>query len=209
MHGWSVNRGVGAGLSEEQIFTVDDVGIHVYAGAQQASTQPSATLSTDKEYSKYVLELEYKWGTNRFSDRSSTARDAGVLFHLHTDITAVWPPSLEMQMGTSELGGKWVTGDLFILGDTTQAVVGGKVANGGQFRTSIRAEKMEGEWNQLRLTVDGAASATYEVNGMKLNYLETFKKKQGADYVSLGSGKIAIQAEFAELWYRGIRIKEL
>lgn len=207
--GWSINRGEGEGLPAEQIFTVDDVGIHVYAAAEQGSAQPIASLTSEREYSRFVLELQYKWGTNRFGERSETERDAGVLYHVHTDVTRVWPPSLEMQLGTSALDGRWVTGDVFILGGITQAVVNGQVANEGRFRTTVLAEKPQGEWNQLRLEVDADKQAIYELNGIVLNQLQTFKKKVGEEYVTLDRGKVALQAEYAELWYRNVRIAEL
>jgi hypothetical protein len=207
--GWQVARAEGDGLPAEQIFTVDAEGIHVYAGASQGSTQPIATLVTELEYSHFVLEFEYKWGQNRFGERSDTARDAGVLFHVHTSPSQIWPPSLEMQMGTSELDGRWVTGDAFILGGGTRATVQGQVATEGRFRTTVRAEKPEGEWNQLRLTVNGSESATYELNGTELNSLGTFEKDMGGAWVPLDRGRIALQAEYAELWYRNIRLQEL
>jgi hypothetical protein len=207
--GWSINRGEGEGLPAEQIFTVDDVGIHVYAAAEQGSAQPIASLTSEREYSRFVLELQYKWGTNRFGERAETERDAGVLYHVHTDVTRVWPPSLEMQLGTSALDGRWVTGDVFILGGITQAVVNGQVANEGRFRTTVLAEKPQGEWNQLRLEVDADKQAIYELNGIVLNQLQTFKKKVGEEYVTLDRGKVALQAEYAELWYRNVRIAEL
>jgi len=209
LNGWSVNRSDGDGLPAEQIFTVDADGIHVYAGAEQGSVQPPATLTTTREYSRYVLEFEYKWGTNRFGERAETERDAGVLYHVHTNVSAVWPPSLEMQMGTSELGGRWVTGDAFILGGFTRAVINGQVATEGRFTTSVLAERPHGEWNQLRLRVDGADSARYELNGLELNQLGSFEKWEVERYVPLDRGAIALQAEYAELWYRNVRIQEL
>lgn len=207
--GWQVARAEGEGLPAEQIFTVDAEGIHVYAGAAQGSAQPIATLVTELEYGHFVLEFEYKWGQNRFGERSDTARDAGVLFHVHTNVSQVWPPSLEMQMGTSDLDGRWVTGDAFILGGSTRATVQGQVATEGRFRTTVRAEKPEGQWNQLRLTVNGSESASYELNGTELNSLGPFEKDMGGAWVPLERGRIALQAEYAELWYRNIRIREL
>jgi Domain of Unknown Function (DUF1080) len=206
--GWSVNRGAGDGQPAEEIFTVDDQGIHVYAGAAQGSVQPVATLLTDREYSRFELQLEYKWGTNRFAERANTARDAGVLFHLHGDLTLVWPPSLQMQLGTSELGGEWVTGDVIVLGTTTQAVIDGQVVNTGRYPTRERAEKPEGEWNQVRLSVDADKSATFELNGVVVNHVESFKHQVNGVYLPLERGRLAIEAEWAELWYRNISIKE-
>ena len=210
LDGWIVNRFDEApeGLSEDEIFTVDDVGIHVYAGAEQGSHQARATLVSEKEYSRFVLEFEYRWGDARFAPRADVERDAGFLFHIHGDIHRVWPSCLEMQMGTSPLGGEWVTGDLWVLGNSKVSWQSTPIDRPRRIETKRLAEKPLGDWNLLRVTVDGANSAVFELNDtILLDGISDFTVRRSGE--PLEKGRVGVQAEWAELWYRNIRIKEL
>ncbi len=229
LDGWTVARGAGAGQSIEEIFQVTDGMIHVYKGAAQGSTQPIATLRTNDSYSNYVFQFEYMWGMARFSDRSNTERDAGVLFHLFNDLDAVWPDSFELQMGSSPLGGEWVSGDIFVIGsnprgETTSIRSGNNFVFAepemGGMRRPIGAPnsydrgrtnaRLDGDgWNTVELTVRGAAEAEYKVNGVVVNRVFNMERNAGGGFQPLDSGPIALQAEFAELFYRNVRLREL
>ncbi|MEO8178325.1 MAG: family 16 glycoside hydrolase, partial [Deltaproteobacteria bacterium] len=121
LDGWTVSRGAEAGQTIAEIFQVTDGMLHVYKGAVQGSSQPTATIRTNDSYSNYVFQFEYMWATNRFGGRSNTDRDAGLLFHVFNNLNAVWPDSLEFQMGSSPLGGEWVSGDIFMIGSLPRA----------------------------------------------------------------------------------------
>ena len=81
---------------------------------------------------------------------------------------------------------------------------------GRSIRTSLGVEKPKGEWNEIEIRVDGSKKATFILNGQVV--LETyhfhFKDKEG-NTTTLKKGRIGFQAEWAELMYRNIRIKEL
>ena len=90
LDGWSAARG-----------TVDNPGgafhvnraeraIHAYAGEEAGSKQVTDCLVSDREFSHYILKLEYKWLENRFAPRTHWDRDAGLLFHVHGDLKKVW-----------------------------------------------------------------------------------------------------------------------
>jgi hypothetical protein len=230
LDGWTVSRGGGAGQTAEEIFQVTDGMLHVYKGAVQGSTQPIATLRTNDSYSSYVLQFEYMWGTPRFSDRSNTDRDAGVLFHLFNDVNAVWPDSFELQMGSSPLGGEWVSGDIFVIGSNPRGQTT-SISSGGSFvfaepemggmrrpigapnsyeRGRANAKLDQAGWNTIELTVRGAAEAEYRVNGVVVNRVFDMERRvDGGGFQPLESGPIALQAEYAELFYRNIRLMEL
>lgn len=201
--------------------------IHVYAGCDANSKQATDCLITNEQFSNFILKLEYKWGENRFAPRTNWDRDAGLLFHVHGDLTKVWPHSLEMQIGESPGGkpdakgakGRFHTGDLFVLGrhlrtDTPREGKfynkDAKRQNGGGVRTALGAEKPKGEWNEMEIRVHGSQKATFLHNGEVV--LETFnftqENKQG-EKLPLSEGHIGLQAEWAELMYRNIRIKAL
>lgn len=219
LEGWVAHDG-GRGNSNsvpiEDVFQVMDGEIAVYQGAANGSTQVFANLRNETVLGgNYVLHVEYRWGENKFAPRASADRDAGILFHITgSDVGKVFPDSLEMQIGDSQLGGDYVTGDLWVLGVPTVASVtmngmltpvgdvgGASVAH----YTDVHAENPHGEWNVCEITVDGAASAIFTLNGVEVHRLYDFTY-QGQP---LEEGFISVQAEWAEIFYRNIRYMPL
>jgi hypothetical protein len=229
LDGWTASRGVEAGQTIAEVFQVTDGMIHVYKGAAQGSSQPNATLRTNDSYSNYVFQFEYMWGTNRFGARSNTDRDAGVLFHIFNNLNAVWPDAFEFQMGSSPLTGEWISGDIFVINNTPRGETT-SIRSGNNFvfaepeaggmrrpigapnsyeRARTNAKLDQPGWNTIELTVKGAAEAEYKVNGVVVNRVFNMERVMGGGFQALDSGPIALQAEYAELFYRNIRIREL
>ncbi|MBT5901210.1 MAG: DUF1080 domain-containing protein, partial [Opitutaceae bacterium] len=100
LEGWVANlgkRGDGNSQKLEDIFPVNDGTIHVYKDAPNRTKQFNANLRTKDSFSRFRLQVEYRWLDNRFQPRHGAVRDAGILFHIHTEPDSVWPPSVEMQ----------------------------------------------------------------------------------------------------------------
>jgi hypothetical protein len=231
LDGWTVSRGNEPGQTAEEIFQVTDGMLHVYKGAAQGSAQSIATIRTNDSYGNYVFQFEYMWATNRFVPRANVDRDAGILFHLCNNLNAVWPDSLEFQMGSSPLNGEWVTGDIFMIGSLPRAQTT-SILSGNNFvfaepemggtrrsigapngyergRTNVRLDRPT-EWNTIELTVRGATEAEFKLNGVVVNRLFDMERNVGGGvFQPLDSGPIALQAEYAELFYRNIRLREL
>ena len=228
LEGWTSARSSGAGDWGPYSVNEQEQAIHVYAGCEANSKQKTDCLNTNQEFSHYILKLEYKWLEKRFAPRTDWDRDAGLLFHVHGDLKKVWPLSLEMQIGESLAGkphgkgseGRFHTGDLFVLGkelrtDTPQNdklyAKDGKRKTGRSVKTHLGSEKPKGQWNEMEIRVHGSEQATFLLNGEVV--LETFnftqKKNKEAEKLPLDRGRIGLQAEWAELMYRNIRIKEL
>ncbi|MFD2257504.1 DUF1080 domain-containing protein [Luteolibacter algae] len=227
LQGWHANTG-GQGDETSQkaneIFTVRDGVIHIYQNADAGSKQSNANLYHESTWGKFHLQVEYRWLEKKFQPRTEDNRDAGILFHIHTHPAGVWPPSVEMQLGDGKPGDKYVTGDLFVLG-TTRADSpsdGGKYAEGGEMltrgqdakgrRTAVTShvEKPVGEWNMAEVIVHGSEKAEFILNGKVLNTVYNMKfRDSNGEWKALEKGHISVQAEWAELEYRTIRIKEL
>lgn len=228
--GWTAYKGKKGdenSLSLDQVFTVNNGAIHTYAGAKHGSEQFSANLVHAGTFSNFHLQLEYRWRTNKFSPRAGKDRDAGILFHIHSNPEQVWPPSIEMRFGDGQLGSKYVTGDGFILLNSRADVPtkegayhvagnrelrGELEANGrnGKAAVATYAEKARGEWNRAEVIVRGSEKAEYYLNGQLVNELYNLKYKDAEGrWKPFESGSISVQAEWAELEYRAIRIKEL
>ncbi|MDQ8190893.1 3-keto-disaccharide hydrolase [Roseibacillus persicicus] len=226
LNGWTSAR-VLAG--EESAFSVneEEKAIHVYAGREAGSKQETDCLNTEKEYSHFILKMEYKWLDKRFAPREEYDRDAGLLFHVHGDLKKIWPLCLEMQIGESPgdkkhgkgAEGRFHTGDLFVLGKDlrvdTKRKDGyyhpeGEVKNGKSYPTNLGVEKPKGEWNEMEIRVHGSEKATFIFNGVVVHEISNFTQKNAdGETVPLEKGRIGIQAEWAELMYRNIRVKEL
>ena len=172
---------------------------------------------TTKSYSKYILTWEYKWGTKKFAPYTDVVRyprDAGVLWHLHGDVTQLWPASMEFQNKDGS------TGDIFALyahctstatasNRTTFAEGGMSVTVNGDtgFTQHSRSANFEvaNDWTPLVMQVNGD-SAVYTVNGHIVNRLSNVQSASGTPVTS---GPIAWQAEQAEVYYRNLRIQVL
>lgn len=228
LSGWTVAKGGKYfdenSLGEDAIFTVKDGVIHVYAGAPDGSAQYRALLSHEREFSgNFHLQVEYRWREGRFIPRSESIRDAGILFHVHTRPNRVWPGGLEMQLGDGAPGERNVSGDLWVVGKTLADVSSrdgfydpeapSEIRGSGMRRFNLtrrKAEYRKGEWNVADIIVYGSARAEFHLNGRMVNEARNLRKKlSSGDWVPLDGGRIALQAEWAEIEYRVVRVREL
>jgi hypothetical protein len=227
LNGWHACLGKGGDAGSQptdKIFAVRDGVIHIYQGAEAGSKQSSANLYHESTFSSFRLQVEYRWLDKKFAPRTEDDRDAGILFHIHDDPKVVWPASAEMQMGDGKIGSPYVTGDLFVIANTrvdsssaegkfdpdAPMVTRGAGAGGTRAAVTVHAEKPHGEWNLAEVVVHGSEKAEFYLNGKLLNVIHNMKFKDAAgDWKPLEKGLISIQAEWAELEYRAIRVKEI
>lgn len=233
LEGWTAARSENKG--DWGAFSVNEKeqAIHVYAGQSMGSKQITDCLNTNTEFSHYILKLEYKWLENRYAPRVDADRDAGLLFHVHGDLKKVWPLSLEMQIGESKGDrddkGRYHTGDLFVLGKNLRATTSrtgtqlahfrhswydpkGETIVAKSLRTKLGVEKPKGQWNEMEIHVHGAEKAIFILNGETVLEAYDIHELSGENLTiktPLTKGRIGLQAEWAELLYRNIRIKEL
>jgi hypothetical protein len=80
----------------------------------------------------------------------------------------------------------------------------------GASYTTVAATKPHGEWNLAELIVHGAERAEYFLNGKRVNEVGDMRYLDAdGEWKPLSSGHISLQAEWAELEYRLVRIREL
>jgi len=235
LDGWTPGNASAAFFTAEKL---DGEGvIHVYPTQADQSQQGQGSLRTDESYSKYVFHLEYKWGTKRFADRKDKDRDNGICFHVTAPLGDVWPTSVEFQLGSQAFPGDWVSGNIFMLVNKTRAQWPNVMMNGYPVWSATGTKKKIGaptsyelgravppnlnidgasgapaatHWNIVELTVHGSKDAEYKVNGTVVNGLTDMEYDTGnGTFAPLDHGPIAIQAEFAEVYFRNIKIKVL
>jgi hypothetical protein len=183
-------------------------------------------ITTRKEYENYRLVVEFKWGGKTFAPRINNARDCGILLHskgVDGGSQGIWMRSIECQIIE---GG---TGDFIVVGDSSDAfqltttIAKEKTDDsyvylpGGDtmkltsdrinwyardaawkdtigFRGRYDIEKPMGEWNRMEC-IANHGELTVILNGKIVNH---------AFRVEPRSGRIQIQAEGAEIFFRKV-----
>ncbi|MBK1875283.1 3-keto-disaccharide hydrolase [Pelagicoccus mobilis] len=228
LSGWTVVKGGKYfdenSLDEESIYSVHDGSMRVYHGAPDGSVQYKALITHEKQLSgNFHLQVEYRWREGRYIPRSESKRDAGILFHVHSRNNQIWPSCLEMQLGDGQPGERNVAGDLWVSGKTLADVSSRdgffnpdapSEARGHGMRrfnlTRRRSEKPLGEWNTADIIVYGSARAEFYLNGKLVNEVRNMRKRVSSGaWAPLAGGRIALQAEWAEIEYRVVRVREL
>ncbi len=201
-------------------FEVHDGAIHAYRDEAAGSEQPNVYLVTDAEHRDYRLSLEYRWGEKKFKPRKDLVRDSGLLYHVHGSRGNDWPRSAEAQIQEGDTGDSWaVSAQVSSFVDPKSrryllAEHGGvpvTVGKDGDFQRVRhgRVNEYPG-WNTLEVIVRGD-SATHIVNGvvnMRVHDIKAWDATSGS-WLKLDHGRIGLQAESAEVYFRNIRIRAL
>ncbi len=167
-----------------QVFRVEDGLIHV-------SGEEFGCLTTEQEFENYRLLVEFKWGEKRYPPRENAKRDSGILLHV-VGPDKVWPRSIECQIQEGDCGDFWMV-------DGTELTVRGERHKGGRAIKTQDGEKPKGAWNTIEVLCDGGR-ITNIVNGVVVN--------EGTD-ASVTRGKILLQSEGAEVFYRKVELSPL
>ena len=221
----------------ERVFTVVDQ--IDGAPAIRISGKVWGGLLTTASYRDYRLIVEYRWGGATWGERKARTRDSGVLLHARgrpgntrKDFNGPWLQSLEFQIIEGGVGdfisvagfaenGEQVRPSLTIRsrkdrdGENVydpkgepRAFTSGRVNWWGRsedwqdrlgFRGPQDVESPGLEWTRLEAVVDGG-HLQYYVNGKLVN--------EGTD-ASFTDGKIMLQSEGAEIYFRRIDLEPL
>jgi len=223
LSGWSVHyasKTAADAPPPATIFSVEKGVIHAYPTQAAGSAQPNAYLETNAEYQDYVISLEYQWGEKKFPPRLELVRDAGLIYHVHRERPADWPAGAEAQIQEGDVGDSWAVSSQissFVDPRTGRYALpenGGvpvTVGHDGKFeRTRHNKVNEYPGWNTLEVIVRGDR-ATHVVNGVTNMRVYDLKGWDAASnsWVKVDKGRIALQAESAEIFYRNIRIRLL
>jgi hypothetical protein len=213
-----------------KVFQVEDGVIHVYKDQTDGSEITFGYLASDLEYAYYHLRLEYKWGTKRFRPRANQRRDAGLLYHVLAP-DSVWPGSIECQIQENDVGdcftvrGTQVSTSVEIA--TVETPSGTKQlprykpeADGGKHQTIggpsiariVKSSTHEHDgWNTVEVNVRGSDGTAHVVNGDTVFQAKDLRRlnNDNKSWVPLAHGRIALQAEFAEVYYRNVEIQPI
>jgi hypothetical protein len=239
LNGWYIVLRSSRSDDANHLVQIENGMIHMYKDVPAGSAQPAGYVVTEKEYSNYHLRLEYKWGEKRFQPRLNTRRDAGIMYHVvgkdgvwprciecqiqENDVGDIFTVSTRLTASvgpaTTNLVSVVTTNVAGVI-QTNMVVrpVFEELEKGGMpfvqgvgegIRRVIRNPMNEHEgWNTVEVIVRGD-EADYIVNGKVNNRASKIQEKVNGEWIPLRKGKIALQLEFAEVYYRNVEIQEL
>jgi hypothetical protein len=182
-------------------------------------------ISTTQEYSDFHLQLLFRWGTLKWGQKKTKKRDSGLLYYAVGDHGAdygAWMRSQEFQIEEGNSGDYWgVAGgmqDIPVIKKSDSEYVynpAGQVytfsATGKVGRHCIKqgdAEHASGEWNTVDLYCHGDTSV-HVINGKIMMVLYHSSQLEKGQVLPLVKGKVQIQSEGAEVFYKHIMIEPL
>ncbi|WP_138484320.1 3-keto-disaccharide hydrolase [Dyadobacter bucti] len=184
-------------------------------------------LYTKQDFENYHLKLMVKFGTKKWPPRLDEPMDSGLLYHSvgkpGVDYWRSWMLAHEFQIMEGGFGDYWCvsqTGayikmynpesrrDMGIYSIDGQET---RMGSGGNRTGFVRHnENMEkpGEWNSVELICFGDKSI-HIVNGKVVMAVGKSYYKDGDAFKPLTKGKIQLQCEAAEVYYKDVFIKNL
>lgn len=178
-----------------------------------------AGISTKQEYRNYHFKTKFKWGGKKWGSTDSN-RDSGILYHCvgpQGTYANAWMSSLQSQIQETHFGDFIAMGDVSAQAhvDSIHMVKGeirgiynptAKLVTVGRSLKTEDMEKPTGEWNTLEIICLGTKS-WHVINGKVVSAVENTKSTLTEIPQPLFSGKIQLQSEGAEAYYKDIRIK--
>jgi hypothetical protein len=180
--------------------------------------------TTKQEFSNYHFRASFKWGEKKWEPRLTELKDSGILYHSRGDFGVdywkSWALSQEFQVIEHGIGEYW-----------TQATSGFDIrvdpkAPGAEApKWNPRApwmafgapdnhalagsdEDRPGQWNSIEL-VCFEDRCVHVANGKVVMALRNARYKDGDRFVPMTGGKLQIQSESAEVFYRDIAIRPI
>lgn len=184
-------------------------------------------LATKKAYTNYHLRLKFKWGEAVFPPRLSKGKDSGLLYHSYgehgADYWRSWMFGHEFQIMRGRTGDYWTIGPTAmdiraIPGEWVMNVVANEnypfvdvVDDEKGFGYCLRSadhESAEGEWTRIEL-ICFEDKSLHIVNGEVVMVLRHSRRLQDGEEVPLDRGKIQLQSEAAEVYFKEIEIRSV
>jgi hypothetical protein len=185
-------------------------------GTLRISGEVFGVISTTQDFENYHLRLDVKWGEKRWPPREDKKRDSGILYHAFGEYGAHgnhWTRSHECQIQEGDFGDYFplqAMGTFKLARDYKTFDPNGALAEPGNPRVirSADHETPHGQWNTVEVVCTGD-SAFHIINGHIVNRLINSRKRDGdGDGVApLTKGRIQLQSEGAEVFYRAIEIR--
>lgn len=182
---------------------------------------------TKEKFKNYRLKLKVKFGTKKWEPRAGKLMDAGVLYHSQgeagVDYWRAWMLAQEFQVMEGHFGDYWNIANAAIdirayLPEGTMSAVADESQNFLSFGThtnntgfcmrKMRAETPNNGWTEIEL-VCFEGKSLHIINGKVVMVLQNSRYYDGKEFQPLIEGKIQLQSEAAEVYYKDIKIKSI
>jgi len=180
--------------------------------------------TTKQEFSNYHLRASFKWGEKKWEPRLAELKDSGILYHSRGDFGVdywkSWALSQEFQVIEHGIGEYWTQATSGFDIRATPKAAGEEAPRwnagapwmvfGGPDNHALAGsdEDRPGEWNTVEL-VCFEDRCVHIANGKVVMALRNARYKDGDRFVPMTGGKLQIQSEAAEVFYRDIAIRSI
>jgi hypothetical protein len=180
--------------------------------------------TTRQEFANYHFRASFKWGKKKWEPRLTELKDSGILYHSRGDFGVdywkSWALSQEFQVIEHGIGEYWriATSEIDIRVDPkAPGAVAPRwnpnapwMAFSGSNNNALAGSDQDrpGEWNTLEL-VCFQDRCVHIANGKVVMALRNARYKDGDKVVPMTGGKLQIQSEAAEVFYRDIEIRSI
>jgi Domain of Unknown Function (DUF1080) len=232
LNGWySVLSKSGKGAAEQRgMVTIEENMLHIMGNEAGPSAAEAGYLATTQDFENVHIRVEYKWGVKRFGPRAFSKRDNGLLYGV-VGPDKVWPTCVECQIEEGDVGDAFLLGTRGIQDQHPNGLFGQNLTTHGwdvpptpspetsppPGSTDITRKIKDGNfenldtWNVVEVVWQGDRAA-HIVNGRAVNALSKLEQpdsRNAGTFIPLTRGKIAIELEYAEIWFRRIEVKAL
>jgi hypothetical protein len=182
---------------------------------------------TKEIFKNYRLKLKVKFGTKKWEPRTDKLMDAGVLYHSQgkagVDYWRAWMLAQEFQIMEGHFGDYWniansaidikaylPEGGMNAVADESQNFIpfGTHTENTGFCMRKMRAETPNNGWTEIEL-VCFEGKSLHIINGKVVMVLQNSRFFDGEKFQPLTEGKIQLQSEAGEVYYKNIKIKPI
>jgi hypothetical protein len=194
------------------------------APAIRVSGQIFGYIVSNESFSNFHLRLQFKWGQKKWAPRLNEKRDAGVLYYsvgTPEKHPGTWMVSQECQIQEGDCGDFWPIGNTRIdipsekidtlyryNPDSTLVTFGNGTKAGPRCMKSPDNEKANGEWNMVEV-ISYNGNSVHLINGKVTMRLFNSRQLVNGMEEPLQAGRIQLQSEGAEIFYRKIEVSTL
>jgi hypothetical protein len=180
-------------------------------------------IATRQEFSDFHLRAKYKWGEKVWEPRLTEPKDSGILYHSRGDFGVdywkSWAQAHEMNVMEKNTGEYWTIANVAIDSRASRGKGVGDVPrwdpkapwmtfqSPDNHALAGSDEERPGEWNEIELLCQ-KDRCVHVVNGKVVMALKN-ARTVGAKSTPMTGGKLQIQSEAAEVFFRDIEIRSI
>jgi hypothetical protein len=194
------------------------------ASAIRVSGQIFGYIVSNESFSNFHLRLQFKWGREKWAPRLNDKRDAGLLYYSvgkPEQHPGTWMTSQECQIQEGDCGDFWPIGNTRIdvpagkkdgfyqyNPDSALITFGNGTKAGPRCAKYPDNEKPNGEWNTVEV-ISFNGNSVHLINGKVTMRLFNSRLLVNGMEEPLKTGRIQLQSEGAEIFYRKVEVSNL